>query len=114
MSDMTVEKAQALLEGNKFRSDSEGYTIYLLASAYITQAAELARLSAKVEAADKLAAAAKRADRALKPFSDRVFNDNGDYTISDLHNLTAADCANAYQARGQINAALSAYEGAKE
>lgn len=52
--------------------------------------------------------AGERALRALKPFADRVFNDNGDCTISDQHLLTGADFTNAYQAHGKLRAALSA------
>lgn len=33
----------------------------------------------------------KRAEAALKPFADRVFNDNGDCTVSDMHTLSSAD-----------------------
>ena len=48
------------------------------------------------------------ANRALKPFADRVFNDNGDCTISDTHTLTPADYWNAQIAERVSSDALSA------
>ena len=71
----------------------------------------LATMDALAEAQKREASlrdAGERALRALKPFADRVFNDNGDCTISDQHLLTGADFTNAYQAHGKLRAALSA------
>ena len=50
--------------------------------------------------------ALERTDRALKPFADTVFNDNGDCTISDTYLLTDVDFCNAYSARNIARAAL--------
>ena len=67
MSEMTPEKAQALLDYTE-HSRHEPFKSVMpmdmkeanaLARAYIAQAAELTRLRAKVEAADKLAEALK-------------------------------------------------------
>lgn len=69
--------------------------------------AELAALRAQVE---RLTGALGRAQRALKPFADRVFNDNGDCTISDTHTLTPPDYWNAQSAERIARAAI---EGAK-
>lgn len=41
-------------------------------------------------------AAVAKATRALKPFANCVFNDNGDITISDTHRLTHEDYVAAY------------------
>ncbi len=69
--------------------------------------AELVTLRAQVE---RLTGALGRAQRALKPFADRVFNDNGDCTISDTHTLTPPDYWNAQSAERIALAALT--EGA--
>ena len=63
-----------------------------------------------IERIEKLEAALARAEEALRPMSDAVFNDNGDMTVSQpLPNHE--DCVKAYFAAKQIRAALAAKEG---
>ena len=64
-----------------------------------------AHVAAEVAKA-RMREALERADRALKPFADTVFNDNGDCTISDTYLLTDVDFCNAYSARNIARAAL--------
>jgi hypothetical protein len=55
----------------------------------------------------RLVGALGRAQRALKPFADRVFDDNGDCTVSDTHTLTLPDYCNAKNAERIVCAALA-------
>lgn len=57
-------------------------------------------------ATEEKLAALRRAAMALKPFSDRVYNDNGDMTIN-MEPLTSDDCIAAYFALRAVNAALA-------
>jgi len=61
----------------------------------------------------RLVEALGRAARALKPFADRVFNDNGDYTISDTHTLAPHDYCNAQAAERKARSLLAELETAK-
>ena len=75
-----------------------------------TLSADLIRLRAEVAtlraSEARMREALERTDRALKPFADTVFNDNGDCTISDTYLLTDVDFCNAYSARNIARAAL--------
>ena len=75
-----------------------------------TLSADLIRLRAEVAtlraSEARMREALERADRALKPFADTVFNDNGECTISDTYLLTDVDFCNAYSARNIARAAL--------
>jgi hypothetical protein len=75
-----------------------------------TLSADLIRLRAEVAtlraSEARMREALEMADRALKPFADTVFNDNGDCTISDTYLLTDVDFCNAYSARNIARAAL--------
>lgn len=52
--------------------------------------------------------AAKKALKALEPFALRVFNDNGDCTVTDQYLCGYDDFCNAYFAHKRLSAALSA------
>ena len=86
-----LRKLQGVVERHKTRAEAAE--------------AQLAEVQKREEG---LREAGERALRALKPFADRVFNDNDDCTISDTHLLTGADFMNAYQAHGKLRTALSA------
>lgn len=47
---------------------------------------------------DSLVNRCKQMREALKPFAGKVFNDNGDMTVSDTHTLSVYDYARAYYA----------------
>ena len=88
----------------------EGAPEYRRADLPPTLSADLIRLRAEVAtlraSEARMREALERADRALKPFADTVFNDNGDCTISDTYLLTDVDFCNAYSARNIARAAL--------
>ena len=67
---------------------------------------EAARAEAAEARADAAVKLLGRAQRALKPFADRVFNDNGDCTISDTHTLTPSDYWNAQAVERMARAAI--------
>ncbi|WP_371346521.1 hypothetical protein [Ancylobacter sp. IITR112] len=46
------------------------------------------------------------AEKALRPFANRIFNDNGDMTLSGTHALTLDDYAASYYAHRKVEAAL--------
>lgn len=61
------------------------------------------RAAPKVE---PLVGAIKQAERALEPFSDRVYNDNGDCTVTDTHLCGYEQFTDAHFAYKAIRAAL--------
>lgn len=46
--------------------------------------------------------AAQAAVKALTPFADRVYNDNNDFTVSDIHLVKYDDYVRAYRALARL------------
>ena len=67
----------------------------------------LTALEAERAKVARLVGTIERSMRALKPFADRVFDDNGDLTVSDTHMLVTVDYCNGKSARQVARAILT-------
>ena len=71
-------------------------------------------LPALIERVRRAEKALRKTKRALTPFAERVFNDNGDLTISDTWMCDSDDFRRAYFEEKRIDAHFAVYEPAKE
>lgn len=76
-----------------------------------SQMDEIAAGKARVQ---ELEAVAAQAQRALKPFANCVYNDNGAHTITDMYTLTAGNCSDAFLAEKRLRAVLQSPALSKE